>query len=342
MPVPPFDDPWKVTDFNRKSLLGGPDALFFHARGAMARTLIAGKFPLMRALAEFAAQQGVRVDVVTTSEASRSLLEDPRHLHVFLEDVPIYGAGCFHAVPSYLRGYWYFDEIGTRNNATQRLRPFDPRPMSGHYARKVFARLHERFVESNRSKFDQPPVDSVPVAKGGLCFFAQTFEAPRYHKHYMTVPDMIGAAIAARGVRPLYIKPHPLQTEDEQAFLKGLHDPDAGVIVTDASIHALLAACDASISLSSAACFEGFLHKTPAVLGGQTDFAANAVTLTDPVRMQAALQETLSRDWPHEKFLTWFLKKNCVEDRAGQLPEVLGRIYRKGYLWADADGVGFY
>ena len=158
----------------------------------------------------------------------------------------------------------------------------------------------------------------------------------------MSVPALIAATKAARGKRPLYIKPHPNQTADELAELQRHHDPAGGVHVTRASIHDLLAACDLVVTLSSAVGFEGFVHGKPLVLAGQTDFGQNAVTLTDPARMPAAIAAALSHLWPHAKFLVWFLKQNCLEDHPRALPELLARVQRKGYPFADAARQGFY
>ena len=146
--------------------------------------------------------------------------------------------------------------------------------------------------------------------------------------------DGIEAAIAVRGARALMIKPHPNQTLAELEHLARYHDPAAGVQVTQASIHDLLAACDVALTVTSAVGFEAFLHKKPVVLGGQTDFWHNAVTLTDPARLADAITLALTRHWPHEKFLVWFLKHHSVEDSPAALPRVLNLLARKGYGFA--------
>ena len=76
------------------------------------------------------------------------------------------------------------------------------------------------------------------------------------------------------------------------------------------------------------------------VLAGQTDFAQNAITLTDRRRLPEAMAAAMARDWPHEKFVTWFLRQNCVEDHPRALPAVLACIRAKGIrIGADE---GFY
>lgn len=320
-----------------------PDTVFFHARDKLAEGLAKGYFKLLEALAAHAIVAGWGVEVVTYSAEGQDIaLSNPRHLHVFMDDRPAYAANAVHCVPTYLHGYWYFDEIGSRNNSLLRLRKFDPRPMSGDWAREVHAGLVAKFVDANLTKFPQAARGAVAVEPGCLAFFAQDFKPPRHHRHHLQVIQMIDAAITAKGHRPLYIKPHPNQTLAETETLARYHNPRQGVHLTHASIHDLLAAADCVLTVTSAVGFEAFLHKTPVVLGGQTDFWQNAITLTDPARMSNAIEAALTRHWPHEKFLVWFLKHNCLEDVPGSLPEVLARLHRKGFPFADAGGQGFF
>lgn len=310
-----------------------PDTLFFHGRDKLAAGLGKGYFRLLEALADHAARAGWALEIVEFSPRGQDLVVAcPRHLHVFMDDRPVYAANAVHSVPSYLHGFWYFDEIGSRNNSLQRLRKFDPRPMSGDWAREFHAQLVHKFVEANLTKFPQAERGKEPVEPGCLAFFAQDFGVPRYHLHHMRVTEMIEAAIAAKGGRRLYIKPHPNQTLAETEALARYHAPKSGVHLTHASIHDLLAAADCALTVSSAVGFEAFLHRKPVVLGGQTDFWQNAITLTDPARMPEAIAAALARDWPFEKFLVWFLRQNCLEDSPASLPQVLDRLARKGFF----------
>ena len=96
------------------------------------------------------------------------------------------------------------------------------------------------------------------------------------------------------------------------------------------------------LTLTSAVGFEAFLHKKPVVLAGQTDFGQNAITVTDPASVGAAIEAAIARKWPHEKFLVWFLKQNCLDDNPRSLPELMARVHAKGYGFADPDRRGFF
>lgn len=322
---------------------GLPPLLIFHTKGPHAERLLAGGFRLLGALAGHAAAQGWGVEAVEFTPASPAFAAaDTRHLHILMEDFPAYGPRVFHAVPSYLRGWWFFDELATRNNSSARLRPFDPRPMSGDFATRFCDRLRAQFAGRNFTKFPQRPRGEVKVPAGCIAFFAQGFAVPPHQTHYLSVPDMVQAALAARGDRPLVIKPHPKNTLEELEQLAALHDPKGGVHVTDASIHDILAACACVVTVTSAVAFEGFLHGKPAVLAGQTDFAQNALTLTDGSRLADAMGQAMARDWPHDRFVAWYLRGTCVEDKVDSLPKLLDRIHRKGIPLGDAEGRGWF
>ncbi len=320
-----------------------PDTLFFHAREKLAATLIRGGFRLLGALADHAEASGWGVEVVPYTRETQDLATaQGGHLHIYLEDRPLYAPNAIHAVPSYLRGYWYFDEVGSRNNSTQRLTSFDPRLVADHFAKRFHTRIANQFIGKNFSKFQQVARGSETIAPGCLAFFAQDFQPPRHHRHYLTVPQMIAAAIAAKGKRALYIKPHPNNTPDELAHLASLHAPENGVHITTASIHDLLAACDCALTVTSAVGFEAFLHKKPVVLGGQTDYAQNAITLTNPDHLADAIKQSIITHWSYEKFLTWFLRQLCVEDHPNSLPTILKTLHTKGYGFADAGQKGYF
>jgi hypothetical protein len=318
-----------------------PPSLIFHARPKLATSLSEGRFKFLSSLAAYARDQGLEVHLTHFSrEVQRLAMEDLAHYHIFMDDMPGYALNTMFCVPSYFRGFWFFDEIGTRNNSTQRIEPFDPRLIAPEEAASFFGRLRRRLIETNRSRLPQPPKGQV-LEKGALCLFVQGFTDQPYHRHYMSAPEFIEAAIAAKGARKLYIKAHPTQKADELAIVQSYHNPDAGVEVIDASIHDMLPIAHCVLTLTSAVGIEAFLHEKPVVLGGQTDFWQNAITLTEPEKLSAAIDAAVSRDWPHKAFLTWFFRDKLLEDSDKSLPEALEKLHRKGWLWAD-QGRGYF
>lgn len=320
-----------------------PPTLFFHARGTMAKGMAKGHFKLLSALADHATGQGLSVRLLPHARLSHEVaVTEARHLHVFLEDRPFYGRNIFHATPGYLRGFWFFDQIGSRNNATQRLAKFSDSAVPTLQSQTFFTQIAGPVRSENRSKFTQPPLGETAISPGSIAFFAQDFKPPRHHTHFMTVPEMIEATIAAKGKRALYIKPHPNQSLAELEILASYDAPENGVHVVMASIHDLLAACDLVVTVTSAVGFEAFLHRKPVVLGGQTDFWQNAITLTDPAKMADAIAAALGQQWPYEAFLYWYLHIYCIEDHPRALPRILAALHQRGYALGDVAGQGFF
>lgn len=318
-----------------------PPSLIFHARPKLATSLFEGRFKLLGALAAHARDCGLGLHITHFSrDVQRLAIAHGGHHHIIMDDMPGYALNTMFSVPSYFRGFWFFDEIGTRNNSLNRMLPFRPELIADDEAEAFFARLHRRHIEVNRSRLPQPPTGQV-LEKGALCLFVQGFTDQPYHHHYMSAPEFIEAAIAAKGARKLYIKAHPTQKPEELEVVQSYHNPDNGVEVIDASIHDLLPIAHCVLTLTSAVGIEAFLHETPVVLGGQTDFWQNAITLTNPDNLAAAIAESVARDWPYKKFLYWFFQENLLEDSELSLPAALEKLHRKGWLWADS-GKGFF
>jgi hypothetical protein len=318
-------------------------ALVFHTKGPHGEKLLTGGFRLLGALASHAAGQGWDVQAVEfTPESPAFAVTDTRHIHVLMEDYPAFGPRVFHAVPGYLRGWWFFDELATRNNSTIRFQPFDPRSIKDAFATRFADRLRAQFAARNFTKFSQRPRGAEVVPMGCLAFFAQGFTVPPHQTHYAGVLDLARSTIAARGLRPVVIKTHPKNSLEELEALAALHDPAIGVHVTDASIHDILDVCACVVTVTSAVAFEGFLHGKPAIVAGQVDYPQNVITLTNPARLSDAINAALSRDWPHDRFVTWYLRQHCLEDRAESLPRVLERLHRKGLSLGDVDGQGWF
>ena len=322
--------------------MGDGPTLVFHTKGPHAERLLSGGFRLLDALADHAASRGWDVQAVEFTPDSPVLAaQDSGNLHILMEDHPAYGPRVFHAVPGYLRGWWFFDELATRNNSSIRFRDFDPRMVKEAFATRFTDKLRAQFAGRNFSKFGQRDRGEEAIPTGCLAFFAQGFNIPPHQVHFAGVLDLARATIAAAAGRAVVIKPHPKNTLDEVEALAALHDPGAGVHVTDASIHDILGACACVVTVTSAVAFEGFLHRKPAVVAGQVDYSQNVITLTDPAKLSDAISAALSRDWPHDRFVTWYLRQNCLEDRADCLPRLLERLHRKGITLGDFEGRGW-
>ena len=144
-PVPLILD-WQVHEaawLTAERLAEMPDTVVFHARKKMLDNLVAGRFGLLGALAAHAVGQGWQI--------------------VGMPFKAVYARNALHVVPSYLHGFWFADEVGSRNNSLMRMESFDPVLVDAGQAQGFFAHLCKRFIDKNRSKFEQEPRGSVPL-----------------------------------------------------------------------------------------------------------------------------------------------------------------------------------
>ena len=291
---------------------------FFHVQNNLAKPALAGKLDFLNQLADVLAENGLEpVLVQGCKRIEEFAAAEPRHLHINMQDRPVQGDNILSCSPSYLRGFWYLDRQGTRNNSSLAQQDFQPSTMDADFARTFFARLRKTFVTTNRSKFPQTDRKPKSVKMGSISLFLQDFRPAPYAPAYVDYTDLMQVVVENRGARHVYIKPHPLQRVHELEHIMPYHDPGAGVSVVDTSVHDLLAHSDMAVSQTSAVGFEANLHRVPMIMAGQVDFHHNCVTLRSPAHYADAMNSALTSRFHYEKYLVWFLKHNLFEPAQG-------------------------
>ena len=324
----------ELTEKNKKSITTRNPTVFFHCDKNLIDNMEAGKLNFINIISDLVRKNGYEVCSLPITDIIEDVARaDLRHIHVVMHDRPLNGHNILFCVPSYLHGYWYFDDVGTRNNSSIRLKAFSPQGMSSKHAKTVFEKLRLKFVDANFSKFDQNIVPNFQVKKDAICIFAQDFKEPRFHKHYMSYPELIEQVIKNRDGHHIYIKPHPNQSYDESKLLLQYHDPTNAIEVTTHSIHVLLSNAALAVTLTSAVGFEANLHKVPAILAGQADFHHNAITLIDPGKFPEAMSQALTQEFHYEKYLTWFLTHQLFQPRLAEKTKkrIAAMLVEKGY-----------
>lgn len=140
--------------------------------------------------------------------------------------------------------------------------------------------------------------------------------------------DILRDVLAGAGARPVLVKPHPLAVELEtMEELAAIAAEDPRVLVTDANIHDIFAASSATVSANSAASIEGFLHRTPAILYGTSDFHHFAETVTAPGQFAQALARAQQRRGGYAQYMTWYFRRNCLQIGASDLEARIWQIF---------------
>ena len=281
---------------------------YFYCPEYLYKAAEAGELDCLNLVAEACAQKGYRPVLLNDPrEWVDDLLVTKQHLHILIKDEPRQPAtNVFYCVPSYLNGYWYFDTKGVRNNSSTRDAIFDAGVVDDARAAKFHNNLRTHFIDLNVSKFQQADIDTTALPDNAIFIAAQKFLPITYCPYYIDYPSLITATINHRGDRPVVIKPHPMQKPNELDIINAFHDPKAGVYVTDASIHAILAKTDVVITQSSAVAFEALIHQVPSVLAGASDFHHLLETIKDVSELPCAMDTALESDLPYSSYLFWF------------------------------------
>lgn len=281
--------------------------------------------------------RGARVDLVLRDlEALKSPC--PPTDFDFIHQGRIARPRALNTCVAYLDGFWYVDPAGVFAESSLASRPFRPDRLPAGRVTEFFLKLVESRVIGRKSRYDQPR-DLRSFGPGHIALFLQTDSDPVQRSKHMDRADMVAAVLAHTGGRTVVIKPHP-RDEDPETFrwLEGLRTGRDDVIIADANVHDVLAGAAVSVSISSAAAAEGFLHRVPAVLFGRSDLHPCAVTVAHAHDWPAALDLALATDWPFEAFVFWFFRQGCVPVTWAKFPEtVIERMRAQG---ADLAGLG--
>ena len=232
--------------------------------------------------------------------------------------------------PAYLAGFYYLDPQGIYFESSIAALTFRPDKIEPKYAAPFAADLRRKWVASRQSRHPQP-VQVQTFGHGHIAVFLQDWSDPVERARHMTADLMVKTVVMAAGGRQVVVKPHPKnaarETQKIRQWLVRRH-PD--VQVTDANIHDILAGAAVTVSISSSVALEGMLHGVPAVLFGRSDLHHCAETVAEAGDWPRALERALTRDWPFEAFLLWFLRRQNLDAARPFGTRVLDRMILQG------------
>jgi Capsule polysaccharide biosynthesis protein len=238
--------------------------------------------------------------------------EPPAHCFDFVHNGRVQRPRTLNTGLGYIRPFWYADPIGVLADSSLAGELFDPQTVPAEKARQFCARQRSRLIATRSSRHPQPD-ERQEFPEGCIAVFLQGVSDPIARSRHMDAGAMLAVVLAHRGGRPLVVKPHPnnhdQETMDLIAMLLADH-PD--VIVTGANVHDILRRAAVTVSVSSAVALEGMLHGKPAVLFGRADFHHVALTVQQPSDWPAALRRAMATDWDFEPFLYWFLAQGMI------------------------------
>jgi CDP-glycerol glycerophosphotransferase (TagB/SpsB family) len=180
-------------------------------------------------------------------------------------------------------------------------------------------------VERNVSKY--PQSDRPFAAPGPFVFFPlQLLDDTVVALQRFPTLDVLEKAAATARDRGKYLvlKRHPGCTNECVAnAIARVSKDNEYVLRTDASIHAILQACDAVLVANSGVGFEALIHHRPVYTFAGSEFELVTQKLATLGDIAAAFASSHEADFDLvDRYLTYFLRQNCFS------PEDIGGILR--------------
>ncbi|CAA0092930.1 Uncharacterised protein [Halioglobus japonicus] len=154
----------------------------------------------------------------------------------------------------------------------------------------TYQKMYRDLVQSNSSKYKQNQTDANPISTRGEFFFLalQVTSDVVAELAYIDTSNLLkySSEIAERHQIKLVIKRHPRCTSIKiKELLEALHDSKY-VEITDASIHAVLPACKAVITVNSGVGMEALLHLKSIICTGRSEYSYIASTAKSEVELE--------------------------------------------------------
>ncbi len=241
------------------------------------------------------------------------------------------GPGWLNGALAYLPGYWHLSPGGTLADRPDPARTFDPETVDAQVARNFADALRALYVRRRRSRYRQP-VEKKDLPEGCIAIFLQGPMPEQRGQAHLSIQMMLAAVVDAAHGRPVVVKPHPIQHAYGEAAIAALAETGAEMMVTDANVHDILAACAVTVSINSAAAIEGMLHGKPAILFGRSDFAPLVQTVESYDEFPAALSRALTTPRDFDRGLYWYFSQFTLDIRSpGWEERILAHLARHGF-----------
>ena len=301
--------------FGARSAVAEPHALVIHATGDWFKSIQDEKFDFFTKLIRHATAQGVTTRIVSADSGTSRLLLDQDHINILVGDLPGYGRNRLHALPSYIWGFWYLDEVGVHWNSSLRFARFCPQDVDLEKARYFFNGVSGYMLPENVSKIPQEVRMKNPMKDAAAVIYAQDVENDHNRSHFLNTQQMIRVTATTCRDELVYVKPHPNQSKTRRKEIMDIAADYQNVIVSEASVHDLTDASRMVVTQNSAAGFEALMQKRCVITCAKSDFWHATLTPKKESDLREALRfgpEAMS-DFPYEKYFYWFLDRNCLE-----------------------------
>lgn len=297
-------------------LLSGKTPLVVHASEDWHDKIRAGQIDFFETIAARAGAHGHKPLLVAMgSLLSRAVLETD-HRQIVIGKLRPRGATILHAHPSYLWGFWYLDPCGYYWHSSLVERRFDPGVVDDAQAEWFFNGVAGHMTRKNVSKLPQPARGGSDLAPAAAVVFLQQIDGFKTRVHHVDTLEMIEQT--ARGADgTVYVKLHPVQSDDTRAAVLALCADLGNVEVTAANVHDLIAISEVTVTQNSATGFEALMQRKPVITCARIDYHHATVVARSGPELRRAVRTApqMLAGFPYEKYLYWFLHENMLEPR---------------------------
>lgn len=216
---------------------------------------------------------------------------------------------------SYVAPYYYFDRTGYSGwaqiaNDPDLVRAMEVWPQA--HAEAFVAALRAKLTSQNESKYKQ---GSEAAPQPGYVFFPMQMADDSVARLSRVGLFTLLAALIRESVRSgvrLVVKRHPLCRSQAITELLQSAEQD-GVILSNASVHALIAGARAVVTVNSGVGFEALIHGKPVFTAGHCDYEA----VTHHVHNESQVAQCFGAvSWDAQKayrFVAYYLNDYCVD-----------------------------
>ncbi|MGC8202125.1 hypothetical protein ACP2AV_05415 [Aliiroseovarius sp. PTFE2010] len=306
--------------------------LVIHAEDGWVQPIRDGTFDFFTKLGPKLAQEGLATRIVTAGGTASKVLLGQDHVHLMVGSTPSYGPGILHAVPSYIWGFWYLDELGSRHHSSIRFAGFDPDHVDHGAAEYFFNGVSGYMLRENVSPIAQPDRLHHPLAPAAATILCQEIERQPERAHYLTTEEIIRITADACREEKVYVKLHPNQSKPMRRHIMAICADYLNVEISEASVHDQIAAARCVVTQNSGAGFEALMHRKTIITCGKTDYWHATLTPKNETDLRDALEfgPEVMKNFAFEKYLFWFLDRKCLEpQRQGFEARAWGRIAGK-------------
>jgi hypothetical protein len=298
-----------------RNIRAGYKSVIIHAYGSWYEALGQNKHDFFTKLAQKLKHHDISPYLVNgNSRTSRGLLTQA-HLHIIVGGPAMYGPGILHAFPSYIWGFWYFDELGFGSNSSLRLTSYTSDDNDQDEAEFFFNGVTGYMLRENVSTLPQEQRFDAPLHTATAVIFCQRNNLALPRPNHLTTDQMIETAARFDPNTIVYVKLHPHQSKVGRQHILETCAAFPNVQTTQASVHDLIQSARVVITQNSAAGFEALMQKKPVITCAKSDYWHATLTPHTIEDLHAALENgpEIMRDFDYEGYFHWFLAKRCLE-----------------------------